>query len=137
MRCLCRIVDTVQYQKCEAMKVFYRVVSSLAVAVVAWPALAADFYWSCTTPVGSRYADATRCDVGDVGVKVMKDGAASADGFAYTNPLAVCPQNPAVCKLPDFDVKEGTPRAQAITRFMRQKECELLQRFPKRCEWPN
>jgi hypothetical protein len=119
------------------MKLFNRVVIGLAFAVTAWPAHAADFYWSCTTPVGSRYADATRCDVGDVGVKVMKDGAASADGFAYTNPLAVCPQNPAVCKLPDFDVKEGTPRTQAITRFMRQKECEFLQRFPKRCERPN
>ena len=139
---------------CESMRIFNRVLFSLVYLMAAWPVFAADFYWSCTTSVGTRYADATQCDKGDTAVKVLKDGiapAASAESGAKGvstdhrsiagsslrgtgAPLAaVCPTDPAVCARPDYDVSEGTPRAQAITRFMRQKECEFLQRFPGRC----
>lgn len=136
------------------MKLCSRVVFCLALAASPWPAIAADFYWSCTTPVGARYVDATQCDKGDVAVKVMKPGAQTqtgvegatsitkptvaprAGGVAAAGPVAACPKDPSVCKRADYDVTEGSPRAQAITRFMRQKECEFLQRFPRRCGQP-
>jgi hypothetical protein len=124
------------------MKILSRVVVGLAFAMSTLPAFAADFYWNCTTPIGTRYADATRCDKGDVGVKVMKTDAAPAAPAASSqspdsvHPTRVCPADPAVCQRPDFGVSAGTPRAQAIARFLQQKECEFLQRFPKRCERP-
>jgi hypothetical protein len=124
------------------MKILSRVLVGLAFAMSALPAFAADFYWNCTTPIGTRYADATRCDKGDVGVKVMKTEAAPeppAAGSQSTdsaNPIRVCPTDPAVCQRPDFGVSAGTPRVQAIARFLRQKECEFLQRFPNRCVRP-
>ncbi len=138
----------------ESMGSFNRVLFSLVCLMAAWPAVAADFYWSCTTPVGTRYADATQCDKGDTAIKVMKDGAAPAAssesaansaGSAKKPPVVssqqgagsaasvVCPKDPSVCTRPDYEVNEGTARAQAITRFMRQKECEFMQRFPGRC----
>ena len=130
------------------MDVLSRIAIGLFFAVSTWPVFAADFYWSCPTPIGTRYADATRCDKGDVGVKVMKDGAAPAAPATPAAPAAgvevtvatgaatVCPNDPAVCKLPDYGVAADTPRAHAIARFMRQKECDFLQRFPKRCDRP-
>ena len=137
------------------MKLCSRVIFCLALAASPWPSMAADFYWSCTTAVGARYVDATQCDKGDVAVKVMKQGAQTqaaaegaasitkptvaprAGGVAAAGPVAVCPKDPSVCKRADYDVTEGSPRAQAITRFMRQKECEFLQRFPSRCTRPH
>ncbi len=121
------------------MKILSRVAFGLVFAMPTWSAIAADFYWSCTTPIGTRYADATQCDKGDVGVKILKNGAvlSAVPEFSGTaNAAHVCPKDPAVCQRSDFGVTADTPRAHAIARFMRQKECEFLQRFPNRCARP-
>ena len=135
------------------MKILSCIAFGMLLAMSAWTAFAADFYWNCTTPIGTRYADATRCDKGDVGVKVMKTGPAPAadsesagsgtDKAAIParnppadNPAGVCPKDPAVCQLPDYGVTADTPREQAISHFLRQRECEFLQRFPNRCVRP-
>ena len=154
MVCECRIVDIREaIEGCATMKILSRIASGLLLAMSVWPAFAADFYWNCTTPIGTRYADATRCDTGDVGVKVMKTGPApaavseSAGSGAHKaatparnppaeNPAGVCPKDPAVCQLPDYGVTAEAPREHAIARFLRQKECEFLQRLPNRCVRP-
>jgi len=118
------------------MNIGKRLVFALVLAA-AWPAFAADFYWSCTTADGIKYADATRCDKGDTAVQVMKGGASPpAHSETKRVPSTDCPTTPSYCARPDYDVSEASPRAQAITRFMRQKECEFLLRFPNRCVPP-
>ncbi len=109
--------------------------------------MAKDFYWNCTAADGIKYADANQCDKGDTGVRVMKGGLA-ADGQGG-NPAAgsvtvarnACQAVPAYCALPDYGVADATARTQAITHFMRQKECAFLQRFPpdsaQRCVRPD
>ena len=116
-------------------------VRSIALALILsasiWPVVAAtDYFWSCTKPDGTKYADASKCDKGDTAVKMMKGDQLTAQplgvmqhGFSPD----VCPVNPAYCSQPEFGAKETSPRAQAITLFMRKKQCELLRRFPERC----
>lgn len=113
-----------------------RLVCALFFAAIAGSAAAKDFYWNCTTADGIKYADATQCDKGDTGVRVMKGGLA-ADGTGG-NPgvgsVAVtrnaCQAVPTYCAQADYGVADASSRAQAITHFMRQKECAFLQRFP-------
>ena len=122
---------------------------ALVVATTAWSANAAtDYFWNCTTADGIKYADATRCDNGDVAVKVMKGSRAvpsaqtpmvqkilGNDTAVHTN-TGVCPSNPNVCEQPNYGVSDGSPRDQAITQFMRKKECDFMQRYPQRCTKP-
>lgn len=129
------------------MNLARRVAFALILTSTAWPALAADYFWNCTTPDGIKYADATQCDKGDTAVKVMKGGQAAP---APTPPVqaartettpdelnhGVCPSNPADCTRPNYGVADTSPRAQAITQFLRKKECEFLLRFPERCANP-
>ena len=123
-----------------------RITVMLVLAAAAWPTFAADYFWNCTKPDGIKYADATQCDKGDTAVKVMK-GAHAAPGTMPSVPSApaeatldnnnpeagVCPTNPANCQRPDYGVTEASPRALAITQFMRKKQCEFLKKFPQRC----
>lgn len=125
------------------MNIGQRVVCALVLTTAVWPVQATDFYWSCTTAVGTRYADATRCDKGDTAVQVAKSGAGNdsnagnrGTGGQPAQPLA-CQRTPAYCGRPDYDVVEASARSQAITHFMRQKECEFLLRFPQRCGNPD
>lgn len=130
-----------------------RIALALLLCTPAWPTFAAaDFFWNCTTPDGIKYADASKCDKGDTAVKVMKGNnhpAASvqtarvqaADGADGEQPLGintgVCPTNPAYCTQPNYGVTGGSARTQAIQQFMREKECDFMQRFPQRCTRPN
>lgn len=98
-----------------------RSLCALILATTAWPTMAADFYWNCTTPAGIEYADANKCDKGDAGVKVMRG-----------EPPA-CKPMPAYCASFDYGVIESTARAQAIEQFMRRKECAFLARSPATC----
>ena len=124
-----------------------RLVCALCFAALAGAAAAKDFYWNCTTADGIKYADANQCDKGDTGVRVMRAGlAADATG---ANPAAgavavtrsACQVVPAYCAQPDYGVADAATRTQAITHFMRQKECAFLQRFPpqahQRCVRPD
>ena len=83
---------------------------TLVLFAAACPVLAADHFWNCTKPDGTKYADATQCDKGDSAVKVFKAGsdpAAAATGATPTPALvpamadsrdtAVCPANTAYC----------------------------------------
>ena len=116
-----------------------RLVCALFFAAIAGSAAAKDSYWNCTTADGIKYADATQCDKGDTGVRVMKGGLSGDDKGA--NPacgsLAVtrngCQAVPAYCAQPEYGVANAATRTQAITHFMRQRECAFLQRFPPRC----
>ena len=125
-----------------------RAALALVIAAAAWPAFAADYFWNCTTPDGIKYADASKCDKGDAAVKVMKGGNAtsaqpplvqaspSEEKLEGLNP-GVCPTNPGYCTLPDYGVTDASPRAQAISQFMRKKECGFMRKFPERCVKPN
>ncbi len=125
-----------------------RAAVALVLTTAAWPTFTADYFWNCTTADGTKYADASKCDKGDIAVKVMKGGSAVpaaqtatvqatlGDTTPVNTHTAVCPNNPNVCKLPNYGVTEGSPRAQAITQFMREKECDFMQRFPNRCSKP-
>ena len=118
---------------------------ALVLACAAWPALAStDHFWNCTTPNGIKYADASRCDKGDAAVKVMKGKHSGSTQTALVQATqaeermeglntGVCPMNPGYCTRPNYGVTEGSPRAQAITQFMRRRECEFMRRFPERC----
>lgn len=129
-----------------------RLALALLLSATTWPAFAAaDFFWNCTTPDGIKYADASKCDKGDTAVKMMKgnkpsasaqtslvQAAAGDDGETSTRfNTGVCPTNPAYCTRPNYGVTEGSPRTQAIQQFMREKECDFMQRFPQRCTRPN
>ena len=131
------------------MNLARQIVLALLLAAATWPAVAAtDFFWNCTTPVGIKYADASKCDKGDTAVKVMKGrNAASAQArmvqatqdderMEGLNPGA-CPTNPGYCTRADYGVSQGSPRAQAIAQFMRKRECDFMHRFPQRCVKPN
>lgn len=121
---------------------------ALVLANAAWPALAStDHFWNCTTPNGIKYADASRCDKGDAAVKVMKGNhsgstqtalvqATQADEKMEGMNTGVCPLNPDYCTRPNYGVTEGSPRALAITQFMRRRECDFMRRFPERCTGP-
>lgn len=127
------------------MNLARRIALALLLYATIWPAFAAaDFFWNCTTPNGTKYADASKCDKGDAAVKVTKG---SNTAFAQTsmvhaardeeriegmNPGA-CPTNPGYCTRPNYGVTEGSPRTQAIAQFMRKKECDFMHRFPQRC----
>ncbi len=135
----------------------YRVILTLVLAAGTWPAGAAtDYFWNCTQPNGIKYADATRCDKGDTSAKMMKGQSGFAAGQAQMVQMVrgvqmdqqlealpdgtnsrVCPTNRAYCALPDNGATEGSPRAQAITQFMRKKQCEFMRRFPERCTHPD
>lgn len=134
------------------MNLALRLASTLLLTATTWPAFAAaDFFWNCTTPDGIKYADASKCDKGDTSVKVMKGKKSAAltqtvlvqatAGDDVESPMrlntGVCPTNPAYCKRPDYGVTEGLPRTQAIQQFMREKECDFMQRYPGRCVRPN
>jgi hypothetical protein len=86
---------------------------------------------------GASQTSSTACAL--AGAKVMKNGAvlsAVPETSGTAHAAHVCPKDPTVCQRSDFSVTADTPRAQAIARFMRQKEFEFLQRFPKRCARP-
>ncbi len=134
------------------MNLALRLAFTLLLSAITWPAFAAtDFFWNCTTPGGIKYADASKCDKGDTAVKVMKGTKSPASaqtsfvqvaaGDDGERPMGintgVCPTNPAYCKRPDYGVTEGSLRTQAIQQFMREKECNFMQRFPERCVRPN
>ena len=116
-----------------------RLVCALFFAAIAGSAAAKDFYWNCTTADGIKYADATQCDKGDAGVRVMKAGLPADDkgGKPAAGSVGVtrngCQTVPAYCAQPDYGVANTATRTQAITHFMRQKECAFLLRFPPRC----
>lgn len=130
------------------MTIARRAALTLILVTAAWPVFAADYFWNCTTPDGIKYADASKCDKGDSAVKVMKGSNASSaqtsmvqatqDGerIEGLNPGA-CPINPGYCTRPNYGVTDGTPRAQAVTQFMRKRECDFMKRFPQRCVRPN
>ena len=130
------------------MNIARSVAIALVLAATAWPAFAADYFWNCTTPDGIKYADASQCDKGDIAVKVMKGNnpAPAQTGLVQSTQseervaglsTGVCPANPDYCMRPDYGVTEGSPRAQAITQFMRQRQCDFMRRFPERCARPN
>ena len=118
-------------------------------AACTWPAAAAtDYFWNCTTPDGIKYADANKCDKGDTAVRVMKSGdtASAQSALVQSTPTeekleglnpGACPINPGYCTRPNYGVTEGSARAQAVTQFMRKKECDFMQRFPERCNKPD
>lgn len=124
------------------------VVIALILTATAWPAFAADYFWNCTTPDGIKYADASQCDKGDTAVKVMKGNNAAPAQAALVQSTqseerveglntGVCPTNPGYCTWPNYGVTEGSPRAQAITQFMRKRACDFVNRFPERCAKTN
>jgi hypothetical protein len=131
------------------MKIARRAAIALLLLTAAWPSVAADYFWNCTTPDGIKYADASKCDKGDSAVKVMKSDhsttaqsamvPASSDNETPngTHTAGACPADPAYCKRPQYGVTEGSPRTQAIMQFMRERECDFMQRFPARCIRPN
>ena len=124
-----------------------RVTLALVLSASTWPAVAATaYFWNCTKPDGTKYGEASQCDKGDSAVKVMKNervavagmgqmvlAAQRTDAVLDTPTTGVCPTNPAYCARPDYGVTDGSPRAQAITQFMRNRECALMRRFPERC----
>ncbi len=124
-----------------------RLVCALFFAAIAGAATAKDFYWNCSTTDGIKYADAQQCDKGDTGVRVMKGGLPADD--KGSNPGAgsvavtrnACPTVPAYCAQADYGAADASTRTQAITHFMRRKECAFLQRFPphsaQRCVRPD
>jgi hypothetical protein len=125
-----------------SMNITLRATIVLAICTTAYSAFAADHFWSCTTPVGVQYADATKCDKGDSATKRMKiDQAASLqEPMTQTNQqvlTAVCPVNPADCSLQDYGAQETSHRTQAIIQFMHKKQCEFAHRFPQRCAGRN
>ncbi|MES2951242.1 MAG: hypothetical protein V4858_22135 [Pseudomonadota bacterium] len=126
------------------MKLGHRIAFALVLATTAWPTFAAaDHFWNCTKPDGTRYADASKCDKGDTAVKVMKGEPTAAyvqtpmvqaEATAGSNlDTGVCPTNATYCARPDYGVTDASPRTQAITQFMRKKQCEFLKKFPQRC----
>jgi hypothetical protein len=115
-----------------------RLVFTLVLAAAAWPAFAADFFWNCTTADGLKYADATKCDKGDTAVKVMKGNLLPLDQEKANNVSSTdCQRTPSYCASPDYGVPDASLRTQAITHFMRQKECEFHRRSPNRCVKPD
>lgn len=124
-----------------------RLVCALCLAAIAGAATAKDFYWNCTTADGIKYADANQCDKGDTGVRIMR-AVLAADGTG-ANPAGgtvavtrnACQTVPPYCAQPDYGVANASTRTQAISHFMRQKECAFLQRFPpqphQRCVRPD
>ena len=129
------------------MGIHQRLICALIFACVTGAAAAKDFYWNCTTADGIKYADANQCDKGDTGVRVMRaglgagaTGANPADGTVSITRNA-CQAVPAYCAQADYGVVNAATRMQAITHFMRQKECAFLQRFPpqphQRCVRPD
>jgi hypothetical protein len=116
-----------------------RLVCALFFAAIAGSAAAKDFYWNCTTADGIKYADATQCDKGDTGVRVMRAGLPAIGPVSVTRDA--CQAVPAYCSQPDYGVVDASTRTQAIAHFMRQKECAFLQRFPpqpqQRCVRPD
>ena len=114
-----------------------RVVCVLFLAAIGGAASAKDFYWNCTTADGLKYADASQCDKGDAGVKVVKGTLPTRANDPLAAPAPGCPAVPAYCAQPDYGVADTSARAQAITHFMRQKECAFLLRFPQRCVRPD
>ncbi len=128
------------------MKLGHRIAFALVLTATACPTLAAaDYFWNCTKPDGTKYADATQCDKGDTAVKVIKGDCtvpvqtsmvqAEATPGSNLDP-GVCPSNTVYCTRADFGMTDASPRMQAITQFMRKKQCEFLKKFPERCAKP-